>query len=90
MRDYTVRVELDQMVTASRQRELTELLAGYQATIRVTTDGRSEIQLLTSGHDVWQSALTAMVALTKAGCAPIAMHIAQIDEQEQSQGTGSR
>ena len=87
VREFVVRAELDQAVTSSHQRELTESLLGYQATIRVNLDGRTEIRLLTPAHDVWQSVLEAMVTLTNAGCAPTAIHVTQSDERGQTQET---
>jgi len=87
VREFVVRAELDQAVTSSHERELSELLLGYQATICRTPNGRTEIQLLTPAHDVWQSILEAMVTLTNAGCAPTAIHVAQSDEPGQTQET---
>ncbi len=87
VREFVVLAELDQEVTSSHERELTELLLGYQATIRRNPNGRTEIQLLTPAHDVWQSILEAMVTLTNAGCALTAIHVAQSDERGRNQET---
>ena len=87
VKHYTVRAELSQTLTPSRQDELTEILAAHQATISPNKDGRTDLKLAVSGHDIWQSILTAMVALTNARWEPIGLHIAQTDIPERSPET---
>ena len=89
MKQYTVRAELDQTLTAGSREKLAELLAGQQGTISPDNDGGTGIQVALCGHDIWQAILAFMVALTNANWTPISLHIAHTEVPEQSDETES-
>ena len=80
MKHYIVRAELERVVTASHHDEIADLLAVFEPTITLDANGRTEVQLAMSGHDLWLSILKAMVALTNAHCALTAIHVTQAGE----------
>ena len=89
VKHYTVRAGLDRVLTPSRQEELAEILAGHEATFSANDDGGTDIRLAISGHDIWQSILTAMVALTNADWTPIGLQIEQTAVPDGSHQTES-
>ena len=82
LKRYIVRAELDQAPDPHQQDDIVELLAAHEARIGRSPEGRTAIQLVLSGGDLWQSILDAMVTLTNAHCAPTALSIVEAGRHE--------
>ena len=90
LKEYIVRAELDQAPDPHQQNDLAELLTGHQVRIGRSPEGRTAIQLVLPGRDLWQSVLDAMVTLTNARCAPTALSIVEVGRHERLPRPGTR
>ena len=90
LKEYIVRAELDQAPDPHQQNDIAELLTGHQVRIGRSPEGRTAIQLVLPGRDLWQSVLDAMVTLTNARCAPTALSIVEVGRHERLPRPGTR
>ena len=83
MRDYHVRVELDE--AASRGLRVTEIrrqLVDLQPEFSRNEHGRTDIVLHLAGQDIWLASLMIMVALTQISCEPFGIHVTRCGQLE--------
>jgi hypothetical protein len=86
LKEYIVRAELDKAADTHQQNDIVELLAGHRVRVSRSPEGRTAIQLVLSGRDLWQSVLDAMVTLTNARCAPTALSVVEAGRDDRPRG----
>lgn len=89
-KNYIVRAELDQALDPHQQNQIADLLAGHQVRIGLSPEGRTGIQLVLPGRDLWQSALEAVVTLTNARCTPTALSIVEAGRHDRPRRPSAR